>query len=137
LGWLSTNDMWPPLVQISLSTGGALATALLQGPGAPFLLVLGLAESSPAVGLSHALAVLAGVPLGVAVASAAVAWPFGGACKRLAVAHLVTGVLLTLFLALTGPGWAALADVLVPGDPDTVGAGHQVLEPNTGLHLAV
>ena len=124
-------------VHLSLAAGGALATALLQGPGAPFLLVLALAESSQAVGLSHALAVLAGVPLGVAVASAAVAWPFGGACKRLAVAHLVTGVLLTLFLALTGPGWAALADVLVPGDPDTVGAGHQVLEPNTGLHLAV
>lgn len=137
LGWLSTNDMWPPLVQISLSTGGALATALLQGPGAPFLLVLGLAESSPAVGLSQALAVLSGVPFGVAVASAAVAWPFGGACRRLAVAHLITGALLTLFLALTGPAWAAIADVLVPGDPDSIGAGERVLEPATGAHLAL
>lgn len=126
-----------PLHQAFGALFGALATALLQGPGPVFLLVLGLTEASEALGVTQGLALLAGVPLGAGVATALVAWPFGGAPRRLAVGHLWVGATLTLLLALTPSLWTAVTDWFIPGDPDTFVYGRQVLQPVTGLHLAV
>ncbi len=125
-----------PLHQALGALFGALATALLQGPGPVFLLVLGLTEASEALGVTQGLALLAGVPLGAAVATALVAWPFGGAPRRLALGHLVVGCALTAVLALTPALWTSVADLIVPGDPDTFVYGKHVLQPVTGLHLA-
>ena len=125
-----------PVHQALAALFGALATALLQGPGPVFLLVLGLTEASEVLGVTEGLALLAGVPLGAAVATTLVAWPFGGAPRRLAIGHLLVGCALTAMLAVSPAVWTAVAGLLIPGDPDTFVYGKHVLQPVTGLHLA-
>jgi hypothetical protein len=114
---------------------GALVTALLQGPGPAFVLVLGLAESTEAIGLHQALTILAGVPLGVAVGTSVVAWPFGGTPRRWAIRHLMMGAVSTLFLTLTVSFWVIAADQIVPGDPEAIGQSQRILMPAIAPHL--
>lgn len=128
------SDGSTPLNAVSSALVGALMTALLQGPGPTFVVVLGLVESTDATAMHHGLRVLAGIPLGVGVVSAVVAWPFGGAPRRWAATHLALGALATLLLMVSTPMWAALADLLIPGDPRAVGV-HQVLLPAAAPHL--
>jgi Na+/phosphate symporter len=122
---------------IAAAAAGALVTALLQGPGPAFVLVLGLTESTDTIGLHQSLTILAGVPLGVAIATSVVAWPFGGAVRRMAKGHLLLGTVSTLLLVLSVGFWAALTDKLVPGDPSAIGDGHSVLLPGLAVHLVV
>ncbi len=119
------------------SAAGALMTALLQGPGPAFVLVLGLTESTDTIGLHQSLTILAGVPLGVAIATSVVAWPFGGAVRRLAKGHLLVGGLSTILLVASVSFWVAVADKIVPGDPSALGDAHTVLLPGLAVHLVV
>jgi Na+/phosphate symporter len=118
------------------ATGMVLA-AVLQGPAPVFALVLSLVQSTGALDLPHALAVLSGTALGAAIDTTAVAWSFGRDARRLALAHLGFGTVATLAVLATATSWASLADVLVSGDPAKVAYGKKVLLPNVDEHLAV
>lgn len=134
LGWVGAPGSGIGSLLLSASAG-ALATALLQGPGPAFVLVLGLAESSDLVGTRQGLTLLAGVPLGAALATTVVAWPFGGAPRRLAVGHLIVGGVSTILLLASVDLWVMLADYLVPGDPNAVGYDEHVHFPALATHL--
>ena len=114
---------------------GILLSALLQGPGPVFALVLGLSQASGRVDLQSSLAILAGTGLGAAVAAAVVAWPFGREPRRLAIVYFGMSLLGTFVLAGTVDLWAFVADSLVSGTPHEVAYGKKVLMPNIGRHL--
>lgn len=114
---------------------GALMTGLLQGPGPTLVLVLGLVESMEHSGLERGLSILAGIPLGVSLAAATVAWPFGGGPRKWAKAHLVLGLLATVVLAASTPLWIALADSLFPRDVQGAALARQVILPVAAPHL--
>jgi phosphate:Na+ symporter len=116
---------------------GALLAALLQGPAPVFALVLGLEQASGALGLTSALAILAGANLGAAAGVAMVAWPSERDARPLAWAHLVYGAAATGFGLATLGVAGALADALVPGAPDAISYGHRILLPHASAHLAV
>lgn len=128
------GDLFHTLVSV---LAGTLLTAILQGPGPAFAIVLGLAQSTEIVGVHQGLTILAGAPLGVALATSVVAWPFGGSPRRWAIGHLVLGTFCTLVLASTVSFWAAVADRLVPGDPNSVAYGSEGLIPAIAPHLTV
>jgi len=123
-------------VLISLAAGVLLST-LLQGPGPVFALVVGLVEVSGELGMVSAMTLLAGTALGAGIDTLLVAWPSGREARRLALAHLVLGLIGTGFLVATASLWAHLADAIVPGDPAAVSYGQRVLLPHLHAHLAV
>jgi hypothetical protein len=116
---------------------GTLLAALLQGPGPLFGLVVGLLQVSGALGLTNALAMLAGTPLGAALGTALVAWPLGSGARAIAALHLRVGLGATVFLAASASLWARLALALAPGALDATAFGQRVLYPNAHVHLAL
>ena len=116
--------------------GTALA-ALLQGPGPVFWLVVGLAQSTGALPLPCAMAVMAGTTIGAAIATAPIAMASGPRGRRLALAQLAVGILGTLIILGTAALWLRVADALVPGSPEKLAYGKKVLLPHLALHLGV
>ncbi|TPV97160.1 MAG: Na/Pi cotransporter family protein [Myxococcales bacterium FL481] len=116
---------------------GTLLTALLQGPGPSFVLVLGLAESSGLLTVDQCLAILGGVPLGAALGTVAVASAFGRRGARLARLHVGFGVAATVLLAATVPVWAGGAEWILATDPHEIAWGKKLLYPNVGAHLTL
>lgn len=116
---------------------GVLLSVLLQGPAAVFGLVVGLAESSGALGLESSLAILAGTTLGAGIGTAIVASPSGAEARRLGVAHVALGAAGMLLMLATLPLWAGLSEAVVPGASSAMAYGAKVLLPNVHRHLVI
>jgi phosphate:Na+ symporter len=116
---------------------GVLLATLLQGPGPLFGLVVGLLQVSGTLGLTNALAMLAGTPLGAALGTTLVAWPMGRSARRLAWAHLRMGALATGMMAATCGLWARLAIAIGPGELGEHAFGQRILYPRAHAHLAI
>jgi hypothetical protein len=102
-----------------------------------FALVVGLLQVTGALGLTNALAMLAGTPLGAALGTALVAWPLPSHARRLAWLHLQVGLICTVVLACTSSAWAYLAHLVAPGDLAATAFGQRILYPNAHAHLAI
>jgi Na+/phosphate symporter len=122
---------------IACAAIGAMLASILQGPGPVFWLVVGLAQTTGALPLPCALAVMAGTSLGAALATLPIALSSGPRGRRLAVAQLAIGAISTIVVLATAPLWLKLADAIVPGAPDKVAYGKKVLLPHVALHLGV
>lgn len=115
---------------------GTVLSALLQGPGPTFGIVLGLAQASGAFGLTDGVAVLSGCLLGASINSAAVAWPWGGESRKLAVAQLSAGAVGTVVMVPFVGLISRLAESIVPGDSSLVAwTRHGASFPRMGEHL--
>jgi Na+/phosphate symporter len=134
LTWLRGDA---PANLLGCAATGAVLSALLQGPGAAFGLVLGLAQSSGALDLDSAIALLAGSAIGAALDTAVVAWPFGREARRMAVTGLaLSGIVAAVALAGL-PLWMWLARLVAAGDPGDVDFGKKILLPAFGPHLTI
>lgn len=114
---------------------GLLLACLFQGPGALVVLVLGLLEALGLIGVSGALAMLAGAFAGTPISALALSWPFGPKERR--IVGLVTGFALlgSLFLLMAQPLLLVMLDPWIDGDPNLAIWGKKQVLPYAGAHL--
>jgi phosphate:Na+ symporter len=121
---------------LTCAATGAVLALVLQGPGPVYVLVVGLAQTSGALPLDNALAILVGTNLGAALGMAVIAWQSGAATAPVARAHLVFGAAATVIGLATIPAWTALATAIMPAG-DALDYGHAVLRGTIAGQLAV
>jgi len=122
---------------VTCAATGALLALVLQGPGPVYVLVVGLAQTSGALPLGNALAILIGTNAGAALGMAMIAWQSGAATAPLVRPHLAFGAAATVIGLATIPLWTTLATAIVPGAGDTLDYGHSVLRVTIAGQLVV
>lgn len=112
---------------------GALLAFVLQGPGPVYVLVVGLVQTTTAIPLVNALAVIVGTNLGAGLAMALIAYARTSS-RSLAGPHLAFSIIATVITVATAPLWASLAERLAP---ESLAYGHSVVRPNIAAQLAI
>ncbi len=131
LAYLRSTDL--PSILICAATGAVLAF-VLQGPGPVYVLVVGLAQTTTALPLANALAILAGTNLGATLGMAIIAWQAGGATRLLARTQLLFGLAATALGLAMIPVWLPLIRALVSEDYDY---GHSVVRSSIAPQVAL
>ncbi len=123
--------------RLAWMAAGVLLAVVLQGPAPVFALVLALAQTSGALGVSQALALLAGTDLGAGLLVLIVSRSASQRARPLGPALVLLGAAATLLAVATLDLWIFLADALVSGRADEVAHGEKILLPHVGVHLAI
>ena len=123
--------------QLACAASGALLAIVLQGPGPVYVLVIGLAQTTGALPLANALAILAGTNLGAALGMAMVAWQSERGAHPLARPQVLFGATATIAALAMLPVWTAIATAVVGGAAGTSASGHHVVEAHIAWRLAI
>lgn len=124
-------------VRLACATIGVLLATLLQGPGPVYVLVIGLAQTTGALPLANALAILAGTNLGASIGMAMVAWQSERGARALARPQLLFGAAATLAALVMLPVWTSIATALGAGPIAAVVAGHHFVDAHIAARLAI
>ena len=116
---------------------GALLAALLQGPGPAFAVIAALAQSSSLLSLTESLYILAGCGLGSSLGTLIVGVPIGYKGRRLALGHVVLGLVSLLVTMLGASLFGGVASMLLDTSAETVRYGVRVLRPHMASHLGL